>query len=177
MICLGLLLGLSVGGQTLAPAVTAQAVPLIFDVSAACVAVAAFGTFFSMPWRVLLIPMLIGALAHAIRWSVIETGQSIVIGAAAACFFAGIVSTPLAHKLKLPFAALAFASVVSMMPGVFLFRISSTLLDVYNLAGQSTQTLLGSMTSDAMSAVMISLAIAFGLIIPKLVLDHYFYKD
>jgi uncharacterized membrane protein YjjP (DUF1212 family) len=177
MICLGLLLGLWVGGQTLAPALTGQAVPLILDMLSACVAVAAFGTFFSMPWRVLVIPMLIGALAHAIRWNVIETGQSIVIGAAAACFFAGMVSTPLAHKLNLPFAALAFASVVSMMPGVFLFRIASTLLDIYNLGGQSSQTLLGSVISDAMAAAMISLAIAFGLIVPKLALDHYFYKD
>jgi len=36
---------------------------------------------------------------------------------------------------------------------------------------------LGSVTSDAMSAVMISLVIAFGLIVPKIALDHYFYKD
>jgi len=44
-------------------------VPLFCDVIAAGVAVAAYGTFFSMPWRMLPIPMLIGMLVHAARWS------------------------------------------------------------------------------------------------------------
>lgn len=175
MICLGLLLGLSVGDQTLAPVVNGHSLPLIYDVLAASLAVAAFGTFFSMPWRVLMIPMVIGAAAHAIRWSVIESGHSAVIGAAAACLFAGMVATPLAHKLRLPFAALAFASVVSLMPGVFLFRMSSALIDIYKLGSKSTESLLGNAASDGMTAMMICLAIAFGLIVPKLVIDRYFY--
>lgn len=176
MICLGLLLGLFLGGQTLAPEVAGQRVPLFFDVLAATLAIAAFGTFFSMPWRILMIPMLIGGVAHAIRWGVIEAGLDVVTGAAAACFFAGIVATPLAHRLKLPFAALAFASVVSLMPGVFLFRMSSALIEIYKLGGKSTEALLGHAASDAMTTMMICLAIAFGLIAPKLVIDRYIYK-
>jgi len=175
MICLGLLLGLSLGGQSLAPEVVGHQLPLIFDVLAATLAIAAFGTFFSMPWRDLMVPMCIGAIAHAIRWGVIEMGLDVVTGAAAACFFAGLVATPLAHRLRLPFAAFAFASVVSLMPGVFLFRMSSALIEIYQLGGKSTDAILGQAASDAMSAMMICLAIAFGLIVPKLVLDRYIY--
>jgi uncharacterized membrane protein YjjB (DUF3815 family) len=160
----------------IAPDVAGQSLPLALDMLAASVAIAAFGTFFAMPWRVLMIPMAIGAVAHAIRWGVIEVSHDVVIGAAAACFFAGIVATPLAHKLKLPFAALAFVSVVSMMPGVFLFRMSSALVEIYKLGGKSTESILGYAASDAMTTVMICLAIAFGLIIPKLMIDHYFYE-
>ena len=176
MICLGLLLGLWMGGQSLAPDVAGHSLPLALDMMAAAVAIAAFGTFFSMPWRVLMIPMVVGAVAHAIRWSVIEVSDDVVIGAAAACFFAGIVATPLAHKLKLPFAALAFVSVVSLMPGVFLFRMASALIEIYKLGGKSTESILGYAASDAMTTMMICLAIAFGLIIPKLMIDHYFYE-
>jgi len=176
MICLGLLLGLWMGGQTLSPDVAGQQLPLALDMLAASVAIAAFGTFFSMPWRVLLIPMALGAVAHAMRWGVIEVSNDVVIGAAAACFFVGIVATPLAHRLKLPFAALAFVSVVSMMPGVFLFRMSSELVEIYKLGGKSTESMLGYAASDAMTTIMICLAIAFGLIIPKLVIDHNFYE-
>ena len=177
MICLGLLVGLWIGGQTLAPDMVGQQLPIIFDMLAASIAIAAFGTFFSMPWRVLLIPMAVGAVAHAIRWGVIEVSHDVVIGAAAACFFVGIVATPLAHRLKLPFAALAFVSVVSLMPGVFLFRMSSALVEIYKLGGKSTESILGYAASDAMTTIMICMAIAFGLIIPKMVLDHYFYEN
>ena len=175
MICLGLLLGLWLGGQTLAPQVVSDTLPLWADMLAASLAIAAFGTFFSMPWRELSIPMVIGAVAHALRWSVIDWSHDAVFGAAAACLFAGIVATPLAHRLKLPFAALAFSSVVSLMPGVFLFRMSSELVEIYKLGGQSTQSILGYAASDAMTTMMICLAIAFGLIIPKLVIDRLFY--
>ena len=176
MICLGLLVGLWLGGQTLAPDIVGQQLPIIFDMLAASLAIAAFGTFFSMPWRVLMVPMLVGAVAHAIRWGVIEVSQDVVIGAAAACFFVGIVATPLAHRLKLPFAALAFVSVVSLMPGVFLFRMSSALVEIYKLGGKSTEALLGHAASDAMTTIMICMAIAFGLIIPKMMIDHYFFE-
>ena len=61
------------------------------------------------------------------------------------------------------------------MPGVFLFRMSSALIEIYKLGDKSTDAILGQAASDAMSAMMICLAIAFGLIVPKLVLDRYIY--
>jgi len=177
MICLGLFLGLCVGGQTLAQAMGTQSVPIVTDVIAAGVAVAAFGAFFSMPWRILIIPVLIGMSAHAMRWSAIEMGYSAPIGVAAACFFAGLVATPLAHRLKIPFAALAFASVVSMMPGVFLFRMSSALVEIYMNAEKSAPSILPAATAEGITAMVICLAIAFGVIVPKLAIDRYFYEN
>src|SRR5258708_39606686 len=65
MICAGLLIGLSLGGATLPISEPSYPVPLVYDVIAAGVAVAAFGTFFSIPWGILPIPVLIGMLPHA----------------------------------------------------------------------------------------------------------------
>jgi hypothetical protein len=60
------------------------AVPLGYDVLAAGIAVAAYGTFFAMPWRMLPIPILIGMLAHALRWvSIVVAGVSAEAGAPA----------------------------------------------------------------------------------------------
>ena len=154
-----------------------QSVPIVTDVIAAGVAVAAFGAFFSMPWRILIIPFLIGMSAHAMRWSAIEMGYSAPIGVAVACFFAGLVATPLAHRLKIPFAALAFASVVSMMPGVFLFRMSSALVEIYMNAEKSAPSILPAATAEGITAMVICLAIAFGVIVPKLAIDRYFYEN
>jgi uncharacterized membrane protein YjjB (DUF3815 family) len=41
---------------------------LVIDVIAAGCAVASFGTFFSMPWRLLALPIAVGMVAHAARW-------------------------------------------------------------------------------------------------------------
>jgi uncharacterized membrane protein YjjB (DUF3815 family) len=46
-------------------------VPLGYDVIAAGIAVAVFGTFYAMPWQMLPIPILIGMLAHTFRWEAI----------------------------------------------------------------------------------------------------------
>ena len=51
MICTGLMIGLSLAGATLSDPSPATTVPLVFDVIAAGVAVAAYGSFFNMPWK------------------------------------------------------------------------------------------------------------------------------
>jgi uncharacterized membrane protein YjjB (DUF3815 family) len=82
----------------------------------------------------------------------------------------GLILTPVAYRRHMPFAAIGFASVVSMIPGVFLFRMSSGLLELANSANASLQ-LLGATVADGMIAFTIILAMTFGVIVPKLVID------
>ena len=71
----------------------------------------------------------------------------------------------------MPFAAIGFASVVSMMPGVFLFRMASGLLHLANNA-HTTLDLIGATIADGMTAVTIILAMSFGVIVPKIAIDR-----
>ena len=173
MICAGLLSGLAFGGVALPVSGPTVPVPLLFDVIAAGVAVAAFGTFFNMPWHMLPIPILIGMLAHASRWAtIVVAGGSVETGAFVACLFVGIVITPIADRLRLPFAAFAFASVVSLIPGVFLFRMGGGLVELAS-ANASPELLLATI-ADGSTAVLIMLAMGFGLILPKMLIEHFF---
>jgi uncharacterized membrane protein YjjP (DUF1212 family) len=174
MICIGLLVGLSLGGVSLPVSGPSFPIPLVYDVMAAAVAVAAYGTFFAMPWRMLPIPILIGALAHACRWAVISIGGvNIETGALVACLVVGTLVTPIADRLRLPFAAVGFASVVSLIPGVFLFRMAGGLVELISHGGNASPDLLLSTVMDGMTAFLIFLAMSFGLIAPKMLIDHF----
>ena len=74
----------------------------------------------------------------------------------------------------LPFAAFAFASVVSLIPGVYIFRMASGLLNLIAPGRDpSPELLLGTMV-DGVTALLIIVAMAFGLIVPKLGIEYFF---
>jgi uncharacterized membrane protein YjjP (DUF1212 family) len=174
MICAGLLIGLSLGGESLPASGASLPIPLGYDVVAAAGAVAAYGTFFAMPWRMLPIPILIGAIAHACRWAAISIGgASVEIGALVACLVVGTVVTPIAQRLRLPFAAVGFASVVSLIPGIFLFRMAGGLVELISHGARASPDLLLNTVMDATTAFVVFLAMAFGLIAPKMLIERF----
>jgi uncharacterized membrane protein YjjP (DUF1212 family) len=173
LICSGDLFGFAAVGTNLAIAGSSPPVPLVIDVIAAGCAVASFGTFFSMPWRLLAFPIAVGMLAHAARWALISVaGTNAATGALVACMLVGVLATPAVDRLRLPFAAVAFSAVVSLMPGFFLFNAVTGFVELVSIGPSTPAALVTSIATNGATAFLIIMAMTFGLILPRMLFER-----
>jgi uncharacterized membrane protein YjjP (DUF1212 family) len=94
-----------------------------------------------------------GMLAHAARWALISVkGTNAATGALAACMLVSVLVTPIADRLHLPFAALAFSAVVSLMPGFFLFNAATGVVELVSIEPNAPAALLTSIAANGATA-------------------------
>jgi uncharacterized membrane protein YjjP (DUF1212 family) len=168
----GLLLGLATGDTSLPAAPIGRDVPIWLTVIAAGMAAACYGVFFSMPLKLLVWPISAGMISSAIRWIALSvSGLSPATGAAVASFVVGILLLPVARRFRLPFAGIGFASIVSLMPGVLVFRMVSGLVSLGNADNAAVPHLIKAVANDGITAVSIVLALTIGIVVPKHVFD------
>jgi len=160
----GLSIALAIFGTDLPTDPVGRTVPLWLDVAAAAVAAASYPVYFSMPYRLIVWPVIVGAVAHGLRWWAMSVGgMDIVVGAFLACLLVGLVLAPVSHRLHIPFAGIGFAAVVSLVPGVFVFRAIDAVGSL-PFGGADPQLLGG--ISDATTAALVVMAMSVGLAVP-----------
>ena len=138
------------------------------DMACAGMASAAYAVFFSMPYRMVALPVVTGALAHGLRWFCLtELHLSNASASGVACLFIGLLVEPIARRWRLPFAAVGFASVVAQVPGSYLFRMAAGLVELQRVGADVPLRLLAGIAVDGGTALLTLVAMALGLAIPK----------
>ncbi len=168
----GLLIGLALGAVDLPATAVARDVSAELVIVAAGVAAASYGVFFSMPPAMLGWPVVAGMVANGIRWAAMNlAGAGAVEGATIAAFVVGILLVPVAHYRRLPFAGIGFASVVSLMPGVLVFRMIGGFVALNGAKEQEVMTLLNAVVVDGTTAMLVVLGLTVGIVGPKHAFD------
>jgi uncharacterized membrane protein YjjP (DUF1212 family) len=168
----GVLLTFSILHVSLPVEPAGRAIPFVYDVLAAGAAAAAYSIFYSTPARMIGWSVVVGMIAHAIRYETLAAGGSIEAASLVAALFVGLVMTPIVRVRHMPFAGVGFACVVSMIPGVYVIRAASGFVQLINGSSATSQVVLPTL-SDGVTAVGVTLALAFGLVVPKVVIDHF----
>jgi uncharacterized membrane protein YjjP (DUF1212 family) len=176
-IATGLLVGLALLGESLKVEPPARSVSLLRDAIFAGATGACYGIYFNMPPRMLGWPVAIAALAHALRYlAITELHTSVPVGSFVACAFVGLVVTPIARNRYLPFAAIGFASVVSMIPGSYVMRMAGGLVQIAD-GSHTTLALISGTIVDGTTAFLVLLAMGVGLLATKLIIDRLSQKS
>jgi hypothetical protein len=118
-------------------------------------------------------PIAGGMVAHAARWALISlAGGSAPTGALVACMLVSILATPVVDRLHLPFAAVAFSAVVSLMSGFFLFNAATGFVELVSIGPTAPTVLLTGIVTSAVTAFLIIMAMTFGLILPRMLFER-----
>lgn len=163
----GLLTGLAAGGLTFPLTLPSAPVSLWIDVLAGGVAAGCYAISYATPLRIVAWPAVIGAAAHSVHWFMVtRLGAAPAAAATVASLLVGVVMVPVARRHHLPFAGVAFASVVSMLPGAFIFALSSGLLAVAR-PGRAGAVLVDDVVANAATTLLVIAGLTLGLAVPK----------
>ncbi|GAA0265634.1 threonine/serine exporter family protein [Cryptosporangium japonicum] len=165
LLCIGtgLLLGLGAVGADLAPDPAGREVPLLVDVVVAGVVAVCYGVFYSAPLRMLAWPLVVGGLVHGVHWlAQARLHWDAASSAGLAALLAGLVLVPVSRRFRVPFAGIGFASVVSMMPGVLVFRAMSAFVQLRPDDGALLVRAVDDLTLAGATVVLLAL----GLLVP-----------
>ncbi len=113
---------------------------------------------------------LLAALGHALRFVMQEGGSiNISIASFGAALIIGILSVPLARKLKCPAGLLSFPALLPMIPGMYAYRAVLALVRFMSETGASQTRQAESIISffhNGLTALFVMSALVVGILIP-----------
>lgn len=139
-------------------------IPLWLDVFLAGVAACGFGAFYNAPWRVLWTSIVCGMVGHGIRYICLVGGMELAVSTFFACMAIGFMANRWVSSMRIPFAAVAFAGAVPMMPGVLMFRSIGGAMDISAAGNLAPLPLIADTLANFFKASFVVGAMGMGLL-------------
>ncbi|MBF5092214.1 threonine/serine exporter family protein [Novosphingobium sp. NBM11] len=138
---------------------------LAWDLLFSSIAAFGFAILFGAPRGAVPTIMLTGALAHGLRTALMMLGSDIAIATLAGATLAGVLARLVGRRLGTPSSALAFPSVVAMVPGSYAFRGLIGALDIMLAGPAAPAALLAASAAALISAFVLTVSIGIGLLL------------
>lgn len=175
---MGIFLGgwLTLGLTTVPPSMifSQQPIPLWLDIVLAGVASCGFGAFYNAPWRVLWTSIVCGMVGHGIRYLCLAHGMQLEIATLFACLAIGFMAIRWVSSMRIPFAAVAFAGAVPMMPGVLMFHSIGGAMDIAFAGSGAPLVMVADTLSSSFKAAFVVGSMGMGLLAGAWIGEHFF---
>lgn len=139
-------------------------IPLWVDVILAGVASCGFGAFYNAPWRVLWTSILCGMIGHGVRFLGLQYGLHVEIATLLACAVIGFMAIRWVSSMRIPFAAVAFAGAVPMMPGVLMYQSIGGAMEISFIGQAASVELVAHTLASGFKACFVVGGMGMGLL-------------
>lgn len=143
---------------------------LLFDAFWAAIPAIGFAMIFAVPPKMLPYCAVGGALAHALRTLLMESGMPIEWATFIASCTVGFSFIFVSKRLLAPRPIFTVASIIPMIPGKYAYN---TIIAILNMNNGVSDKLLQSGIENGLKTLFILFALCFGLAVPSL----FFYRN
>jgi uncharacterized membrane protein YjjP (DUF1212 family) len=138
---------------------------LLSDMLLAGVVTCGFAMYYNAAWPHIGMAMLGGMVGHGLRFLALEAGWRLEAATFVGGLAVGAVCALIGRSYKTPFAVIAFAGAVTMMPGMQMYRALGGALQLAQLRSAATLPILAEAIGNASQASFVVGALAIGLLV------------
>ena len=138
---------------------------LAADMLLAGIATCGFAMYYNATWPQIALAAIGGMAGHGLRYLLSEAGFRLEVATFFGALIIGVVAALVARWYRLPFAVIAFAGAVTMMPGVQMYRALRGTLQLAHLKTAAELPTIASTLGDVSQACIVVNALALGLIV------------
>jgi uncharacterized membrane protein YjjP (DUF1212 family) len=143
----------------------ATSLTLTSDVVLAGIVTCGFAVFYNTPWQQLWMAMLGGMVGHGLRFVALQAGCSLEASTFLGGLTVGAIAVWMARRSRTPFAVLAFAGAVTMIPGLDLYRALGGALQLARSPAKMEIATVTPMLANGLQAALVIAALGLGLLV------------
>jgi uncharacterized membrane protein YjjB (DUF3815 family) len=164
---LGITVGMEITLGEIPDARSGASPPLnvVSDMFLAGVVTCGFALAYNTEWSRVALAMVGGMIGHGLRFLALQWGCTLGAATFMGGIAVGIASAYIARTTRSPFAVIAFAGAVTMMPGVQIYRALGGALKLARLDDAAGAPPVEEVLGNALQACVVAGALALGLVV------------